>query len=417
MVYRDGKKFSETYIHEIPNLMEKSLKIAKEQLINRWVAAFDEIEKYSQIETHTVKVKYADIFSYHLSTYRNGKISAGSKLSHLPPEDRFNYGKYGFNQDGFLTTAEIYSKGSLSNFGFFTKNDDIIEYIEFSAERRVPSSIQRIFFENDKKILFESVFANGRSGFHFKTGNSLVEKITAAFNDGHSAICTIEKYDYDSERITKAHGLSILPGIGEHFYENIYSYTGKKLTEIKTYNDTGRTSIAYVAPSGRSLKTIINELAEMFCDYLISMLKKQHFDSPLFIVELSYRYCDNYIPHPVVVTERQKNEAIAKKDADLFAEGEFIKAIVELPTALEELYVEFYQLLETKDNWEAGRKMLKQTARLLSASKLKEEIPVSADFIAFPIEWELEWEELEKILLQCGASKSTVKEWKMNGWV
>lgn len=355
--------------------------------------------------------------SYNLSTFKNCKIRPESKVFNIPPEDRNPYGKYGFNKQGFLTTSEIYDKGQLTNFGFYTKNEKLIEYVEFSVERGVPSSIQRVFVENGKKTIFQSVFANGRNGFHLNNGTSLKEKLILAFNDGYSAVCNIEEFKYENDNIARAYGLHILPGIGEHLYENIYSYANDRLLEIKTYNENGNTAIAYVSPSGKSLTSIANQLSILFCDYLIDVLKKQHFDGPLFCVELNYRLCDNYFPYLVVLNERQKDKAVANKSDDLFNQGVYLATSTNIPIKLEELYSEFYQLLEKKDAWETGRKMLIQTAKLMTKYKLNNEVAVTEDFITFPIEWEFEGGELGKILFQCGASRYSIKEWKRLGWI
>lgn len=41
--------------------MKESLKIAREDLIDPWVAAFDEMGRYNQIKAQTKTIKYANI--------------------------------------------------------------------------------------------------------------------------------------------------------------------------------------------------------------------------------------------------------------------------------------------------------------------------------------------------------------------
>ncbi|MDB5157287.1 MAG: hypothetical protein JWR50_1994, partial [Mucilaginibacter sp.] len=346
-----------------PNRMRENLLIAKEELIERWVAAFDEQTEFETYAAQTITTKYAHAFSYNLNGYKNGEIQPGSKLFDEPPPGDSSYGKYGFNRNGFLTTAEIYNKHELSHIGFFKKTAHLIEYIEFYLPKNVPSCIQRVFLKNGKKNMLQSVFSNGKSGLYFESGVTLKEKVSAAFNSGYTAVCTIEQYDYANELISKAYGLNIMPGIGQYFYENQYSYEGKKLANIKTCYEDGRCTFSYVAPSAQSLKAVIKKLSELFCEVLIGTLKEQHFDSALFSVELSYRYCDNYIPNLVVLTGRQKDEVIASGSENIFINGKFIYTI-NIPDNLDKLYVEFYNRMETKSNWDAGRKMLIETAKL-----------------------------------------------------
>jgi hypothetical protein len=61
--------------------------------------------------------------------------------------------------------------------------------------------------------------------------------------------------------------------------------------------------------------------------------------------------------------------------------------------------------------------MLVTAAKLMMTSKLKNEIPVTEDFIAFPIDWEFDGDEFDKILLKCGITKVGIKEMKKHAWV
>lgn len=395
---------------------QEKLLAAKEELIDRWVAAFDEQEQFAHYASQTVITKYADIFSFNFRDHKNDRFWPGSKLRNHPPADGSSYGKYGFNKDGFLTTVEIYSRNELSHSGFFKKTESLIEYVEFYLPKNAPSCIQRLFLEEGKKVMFHSVQANGRSGLYFGHGNTLREQVASAFDEGYSAVCTIVRYEYQNNHIAKAYGLNIMPGLGQYFYEELFTYENNKLATIETSRADGHSSLSYVAPSAKSLKSVIDELAALFCDHLIEVLKKQQFGSPLFSVDLSYHYCDNYIPHPVVITEQQKLDAIAGTDTDLFMQGEFIYA-TEMPANLEKLYMEFYNRMELANSWDLGRKMLIETAKLLTNSRLNGLIPVTEDFISFPMDWELDWKDFKKILLKCGASKANVKQWQKYGWV
>jgi hypothetical protein len=107
---------------------------------------------------------------------------------------------------------------------------------------------------------------------------------------------------------------------------------------------------------------------------------------------------------------------IAVGGQNIFINGEFIYT-TNIPANLEKLYVEFYNRIETKHNWNAGRKMLIETAKLLTTSHLKGALPVTEDFIAFPMDWELEGHTIKKVLLQCGASKINVRQWDEYGWL
>jgi hypothetical protein len=60
--------------------------------------------------------------------------------------------------------------------------------------------------------------------------------------------------------------------------------------------------------------------------------------------------------------------------------------------------------------------MMREVARLLSTDS---NAPYSraADFIAYAIDWELEFDAFRQILTECGASTAAVESWKRRGWL
>lgn len=399
--------------------MTDSIAQAKEELIQRFIAAYRELDRFDYYNQQTSYYKYANTFSYVLDKYDNGIIAAGSKEYDSPPGDKDHYGKYGFNEQGFLTTAEIFIRGNLGYKGFFIKQDDLVEYIEYNIAAGAVSCIQRIVLKDGKKVLYQNCNTNGRGGFNIYDGleHTVEEAVRAGFDNGHSAICTIEEYEYDGDLINRAYGLHIMPGAGAWTFEDVYTYANDKLAQIKSYYDNGNTNIKYMAPSGKSLKTISDELAAGLANYIIDDLLAQNITGPLFSVELSYQYCYNYWPHTVIISEQEKEQAIIANEDQLFVRAELIYAVIGRPAALEELYTEFYQNIEEAEDWEAGRTMLKEMAKHMTSSKLDGKIPVSDDFITFPIEWVMDMDNVESILLQCGASEENIAKWKSYGWV
>lgn len=399
--------------------MTDSIAQAKEELIQRFIAAYRELDRFDYYNQQTSYYKYANTFSYVLDKYDNGTIAAGSKEYDSPPGDKDHYGKYGFNEQGFLTTAEIFIRGNLGYKGFFVKQDDLVEYIEYNIVAGAVSCIQRIVLKDGKKVLYQNCNTNGRRGFNIHDGleHTIEEAVRAGFDNGHSAICTIEEYEYDGDLINRAYGVHIMPGAGAWTFEDVYTYANDKLAQIKSYYDNGNTNIKYMAPSGKSLKMISDELAAGLANYIIDDLLAQNITGPLFSVELSYQYCYNYWPHTVIISEQEKEQAIIANEDQLFVRTELIYAVIGRPAALEELYTEFYQNIEEAEDWEAGRTMLKEMAKHMTSSKLDGKIPVSDDFITFPIEWVMDMDNVESILLQCGAAEENIAKWKSYGWV
>jgi len=399
--------------------MRDSIAQAKEELIQRFITAYTELDRFDYYSQQTSHYKYASIFSYVLDKYENGTIAAGGKEYDTPPVDDKSYGQYGFNEQGLLTTAEIFYNGNLNYKGFFVHEENLVEYVEFSIAAGAVSCIQRIVLKEGKKVLYQNCSTNGRRGFNIYDGmeHTIEEIVRTGFDDGHSAICTIEEYEYKGRLIDRAYGLHIIPGGGAMPFEDVYTYTDGKLAQIKSYYENGNTNVKYIAPSGRSLEAISHELAIGLANYIIDDLLAQNITGPLFCIELSYQYCYSYWPHTAIITEQKKNSAIEKSDDELFVGAQLIQAAIDRPAAIEELYTEFYQKIEESENWEAGRTMLKEMAKHMTSSKLDGKIPVTDDFITFPIEWVIDMDNVEDILLQCGASTENIEKWKSYKWL
>jgi hypothetical protein len=403
--------------------MRESLKLLKAGLIERWVNAHAEIKDIPIYQAKAVSYKYAIGSRYDVKDFNAGRIGAGGKMLNEKPSDGYDYYEYGFDEKGLPVTVRFsHTFNKIDWVGIYKIEKDIVEYIEFCMTTSVVSAIQRITFSKTKKLSTEYFALNGKTASLVDISQPVTKIIEFINTNRDHFIYDVLEFVHADNRIMKAYGVANSPGIGEFLYEDKYQYNENgKLVEIKTFYEDGHANIKYIAPSKRSLTEINNELAGMFCDHLIKVLQSQNIALPLFNVQLNYQYYSDYWPSLYVITEADKNNAVVEKREQLFADvvidGSTILTFEGAPADLEKLYKEFYQRLETSDNWEAGRKMLCQTARLITSSKLKGIIPVTHDFVAFSIEWLMEAQDLEKILVQCGASKANIDEWKKYGWV
>ncbi len=87
--------------------MKEKLKIAKEQLINKWIKAFDEIGEFNFAESKTVKIKYAITSRFDLHDDKNGRIKQSGKLWDKKPDDKMDYHEYGLDHNGFPTVTKF----------------------------------------------------------------------------------------------------------------------------------------------------------------------------------------------------------------------------------------------------------------------------------------------------------------------
>jgi hypothetical protein len=398
--------------------MKESLKIAKEQLINRWIKAFDEIGEINLVASRTVKIKYAEASRFDLHDYNNGRVKQGGKLFDKKPDDKSDYHEYGLDQTGFPTVTKFrHSWNKIDWIGYYKREESFVEYIEFCLNTKVPSAINRIIFEKGKKSSFQFLKINGgASYFHVSTKEEIVKDI---LNSETFLMFSIQEYEYENNLITKAFGLANTPGIGEFTFNDFYNYNGEKeLLEIKRYFEKWPVQIEYIKPSGRSMTVLLKELAELFVKYIINILLRNDTKDRLCFLVLSYHYCDDFWPSLEIVTEETREQALNDDMDYLLLNNEIYENITsktESPKLLKKDFKEFTQRMEAFDNYNWGRRFLIQISKILTQNKLEGLIPVTDDFVVFPIDWTLT-EDIGEILIKCGAKKSKVKEWKVLNW-
>ena len=166
--------------------------------------------------------------------------------------------------------------------------------------------------------------------------------------------------------------------------------------------------------NNNNLKPLSEILSQKIVESIVDELSKMQFESPLFCLKLSYQYVYNYYPSLIPVTLKFKNWVESEEGPFMADPGDFINPSDQ---NFETEFLEFIQLIEEKRNWMAGTNMLRRAAKMLTLSKLNNKIKVTDGFVAFPVDWEIEGMELDKILIQCGAEKSKVKEWKKLKWI
>lgn len=203
-----------------------NLILLKEQLIERWVNAFDEISLINEFEKRAVDIKFARSSRYEVKDYCKGKIKARGKfLPGKPADAASDPFVYGVDENGlpcFSFFSHTWNK--IAWKGFYSFSDEMVEYVEFCLNTKVPSCIQRIVFNKGRKALFESMIINGRAsgwGLSELDNESRVQKLKT---DGHTLFCTVEQYEYENDKIIKANCLVVAPGAGEYFYTDIYNY-------------------------------------------------------------------------------------------------------------------------------------------------------------------------------------------------
>jgi hypothetical protein len=396
------------------------LQQSKQELFIKWKNAFNDFALIEQVEAKVVKRRFSKSGAYDLAVYAMHSRWPNNKMSNVIPAKSREYCLYGFDENNIPVIVKEFYGGELIATGIFNWDEDNMEYVEFSMRSRVPSVVKTLCFQNGQKVLFSSLHLNGRGVYPIFETMSQQEIIEFILKGNHNVFIEIEKYEYHNNVLVKSLALSVMPGIDEYFSENGYDYEPDgKLSKITRQFDSGKTQITYQKSSGKSLKDLTSVVAALLADHLIKGLIQARLTKRLFCVQLSYQYCFSYWPYMAPVTEEMREDALNNGE-NLFPFGEIYKndPFHHQPSKeLEECFAEFIEIIEGKEDWEAGRKMLMETGKLMTESKLNNTIPVTADFIVFPIEWAMDDHKLEKTLAICGAKKEHIKKWKKAGWL
>lgn len=296
----------------------------------------------------------------------------------------------------------------------------MVEYIEFCYSNKVPSSIHRLHLKNKAKDLLQLLNLNDKANYPIFLQMSRREIITHVLHYTYTFI-NIKHYQYAHEKILKCYGLIAAPGIDEYSYEDVYTYCGKSsLNKIERFTDKWPSRIIYIRPSGKTIAELIDNISKLLADIIIDALSKSKINEPIFNVQLNYYDVHSYWPYITVTTEREK-EVKANRNESIFLFNTPI-ANAELQNykseELNEMFAEFDQYVQSKEAWDKGSDLLIKTSRLLTENKLNGKIPVSDDFIVFAVDWSMipEADEIEDVLLRCGADRSNIKEWKKLKW-
>lgn len=395
--------------------MRKDIKILKQELIDRWIDAFDEFDQFKKNEIEVVSVKYADDSNaYNIQEYKNGNIKSSKRLFNQPRGG--SYCEFGLNKNKLPVVLIIFKSNIVRWIGFYKWNKDAAEYIEFCYSTKIPSDVQK-FIINEK--IFQSISLKERGDFPIFSDLSTQDIIDRVLQHPYTFLDT-KLYEYTDERISKSYGIAISPGIGEYSYEDVYSYDGFSLSKVERFIENWPPQIKYIKPSGKAIKELINDLSILLADVIIDALGKSKIDERVFNIQLNYHDVDNYWPYITITTEKEKESKANKNESILLFSVPIANAELENYRSgkLNEMFSEFNQYIQSREAWDTGRELLIKTSRILTKNRLNEIVSVSNDFIVFAVDWSMipEENEIEDVLIQCGTNKSRVKELKKFKW-
>lgn len=385
----------------------------KDTLIARWEQAFDDINKIPGYRSQVKTWKYASNSRYNLDKFSWDQFPSDGPMSDEPDNHA-----YGFNDKGlpcYVKFSHPHNKNIWE--GFYSYTTDLVEYVEFYTNSGVPSAITRLFFEDGRKTILQSLVVNGRGSIfaHLKADKPELIKKIKEYEGGFFAFTTRFEYNTDG-RIFRSASTHITPGLGTHTSHDEYAYEGDKLDTIRTFDDQGNNRLTYSRNrENLDTNTITARLAQQIAESIVTKLKDEKLELPLAYLEIVYHYADSYLPLLCYLSEKEIKEKQLNKEFIWTAD---LRDPIELAlTPFEDLFVQMETLMQEEDNMDLGRNMLTQVATILTKTKLLGNIQTTADFAAIAIDPSIEGhsnEDLIRILKECGVTDATISQWQQN---
>jgi hypothetical protein len=382
-----------------------------ETLMTRWEQAFDEIKNIPDYKSQVKSWKYASNSRYNLDKFTWDHFPADGPMS-----DEVDNHEYGFNDKGlpcYVKFSHPHKKDVWE--GCYSYTTDLVEYVEFYTNSGVPSAITRLFFDNGRKTILQSLVINGRGSIfsHLKTDRSALIKKIKEHEGSYFAFTTRFEYNNDG-KICSSKSMHITPGIGTHASHDEYYYDGDTLDTIRTFDDQGNNRLTYSRNrENLDADTITSRLAQQMAEVIVTKLSEEPLELPLAYLEVVYHYADSYLPLLCYLSENDVKEKQKNKEFIWTAD---LRDPIEIPLApFEDLFVQMETLMQEEDNMDAGRNMLTKVATTLTTTQLLGKIQATADFAAIAIDPSIEGhstEELIKILQECGVTDATISQWK-----
>ena len=297
-------------------------------------------------------------------------------------------------------------------YGEFRYASDEIEYTDWCVPSKLPRRYDRLTFRDGCRASFQRLTLN--AGGFFRNWLSLDQRtlIARVRDDSRNYQVVVESYDIEGGRIVG--GESLVDGLGAPIRRSPLEFTygddGKLSAVVRRVSD-GSAETLYARKTATSLTSLSALLAQCVAEAINKLLGERTFDAPIVALELSYRAGDRYIPIVTPILESDDVETLPALVPEISARGREPGA-----SGFATQMSEFVRRIEEKDDARAGTKMLRAAARILSTDATAP-YRRAPDFIAYAIDWELEGDDLRKILSACGATQSAIASWDRRGWL
>jgi hypothetical protein len=395
-----------------------------DELLERWKLAFGELHLVEECRKRCVAFAYCTEDCFDIEGYTSESFPAGrSLLDEVPAKPVYYYYEYGLGPDGRPLYSCTVGRDGLKQFvGFYRYSADGLEYIVFNLMEGVPYLVQRLVFENGRKVKFQKLVANG-GGTYFSgvTGIAAAEK---ARQNKHSVFLEERYFSYEGEKIVRDETRASAPGIGDYSYVGQYGYDPQGgLVEIRNIYSNGGNRLRYCYwDAEEGIEGLVERAARQMAEMVVEVMLANKVASPIAIVELAYHYADSYLPVISYVSAKEKAEIIESGmqvyEALFLNMGDFLYSDL---SSIERPFTQLIQQVnDLDDGHDMARGMQRKVAFLLTKSGLFGRIPVDNNFLAYAIDNSIEGhdaDDFRQIMLECGMEESVFNEWDRRRWM
>lgn len=297
--------------------------------------------------------------------------------------------------------------------GIYRYGSDEVEQLEFCSRSGVPSHYERLVLAGPN-VLAEQRFVCNMGGADPRLRSlSVPKKIEAILDDPHAYFIYLTLYRIE-DGVTRS-GLEHHENGGDVQRPTLdYEHAADgKLQRIVQHWPGGEKRTTFAAKTKTTVAELGEKLSAKIASAVLARLAGASSSSPLVALELCYRDGERLIPTLVPLTERDHVASLA-----LSAEIDAARWIPLTEDDFAPEIAEFEQRIETQQSGAAAQKMLRAAARLVTERAPRElKLQVADGFVAFAIDWELEGDDLLKVLKACGASPEKIRAWRQRGWV
>jgi hypothetical protein len=235
----------------------------------------------------------------------------------------------------------------------------------------------------------------------------------------------VAQYVYDGDRLPRILFYDEVPGASPFNTEERFTYDeGGKLQRIERFYENGSSQPLYLKrKKGQTFKSIREAATRRIIESIVDTLRTEKTGEKLCCIELSYRAVSRHFPPAIILgLEGDRRSLLNSGNPDaryyVFApalSGQMRALEITDPDTLE-ICSQLEQEIQAGGRWEAATRILRDVAAGLTRHDWSGILDITADFVVFAIDWEMEGDDLAAVL-GASASKEQLREWRDKGWL